>query len=290
MDKKLFVTDLDGTLFKDDKTISNCDLKILKRLKKRGVYTAIATGRSSYSFEKAFGLLGMLEGDNTPAVDYIIFSTGAGIMEFETGNLLLANELSPEKIRPVTQFFNELKFDYMVHQAIPDTRSFFYKSHGGANPDFDSRLALYPDYASVLTDDHNFIQPATEVLAIVPPGRIDSDKIGRIKEELAAYSVIQATSPLDHSSTWIEVFCSGVSKSQSAKWLAGMLGVKKKHIVAVGNDYNDLDLLETAGESFVVENAPQVLKNSFKVVSSNNDSGVSRAVELSSVLGLPKAF
>jgi hypothetical protein len=45
----------------------------------------------------------------------------------------------------------------------------------------------------------------------------------------------------------------------------------------VGNDYNDLDLLEWAAHSFVVENAPDDMKNRFETVSSNNNGGVAEA-------------
>jgi len=47
----------------------------------------------------------------------------------------------------------------------------------------------------------------------------------------------------------------------------------------VGNDYNDLDLLEWAGKSYVVENAPTDLKARFPAVASNNHGGVAEAAK-----------
>ena len=49
--------------------------------------------------------------------------------------------------------------------------------------------------------------------------------------------------------------------------------------LSIGNDYNDLDLLEWAASSFVVENAPDDLKDRFPVVASHNESGVAEAVQ-----------
>jgi hydroxymethylpyrimidine pyrophosphatase-like HAD family hydrolase len=46
----------------------------------------------------------------------------------------------------------------------------------------------------------------------------------------------------------------------------------------VGNDYNDLDLLEWAGSSFVVANAPPDLTDRFPTVASNDDCGVAEAI------------
>jgi hydroxymethylpyrimidine pyrophosphatase-like HAD family hydrolase len=47
---------------------------------------------------------------------------------------------------------------------------------------------------------------------------------------------------------------------------------------AIGNDYNDQDLLEWAALGFVVENTPAELKTPFLQVASNNDGGVADAV------------
>ncbi|MBW2583573.1 MAG: HAD hydrolase family protein [Deltaproteobacteria bacterium] len=48
-------------------------------------------------------------------------------------------------------------------------------------------------------------------------------------------------------------------------------------IVSVGNDYNDIDLLEWTPSSYVVNNAPSDLKNRFTCVASNNNGGVAEA-------------
>lgn len=85
---------------------------------------------------------------------------------------------------------------------------------------------------------------------------MDPNEFQEIRQALTGFSVILATSPLDHESAWVEVFPRGVCKSRSAQWLASRLGIEQKDVAAVGNDYNDQDLLEWAGQAFVVENAP----------------------------------
>ncbi|MCP4045415.1 MAG: HAD hydrolase family protein, partial [Gammaproteobacteria bacterium] len=64
-----------------------------------------------------------------------------------------------------------------------------------------------------------------------------------------------------------------------ASWLASRLDTDPADIMAIGNDYNDLDLLEWAQQSFVVENAPIELKSRFQQVASNDNGGVAEAVE-----------
>ena len=273
---KLFIADFDGTFLKDDKTISGKDIKTLEILRQKKIFTSIATGRSVYSFNKALKTIGLA--DNSLPIDYLIFSTGAGIMEFHGGRVIYQKALPISDISKITDYLDHRRFDYMVHKSIPDTQYFLYKSHGKDNPDFYKRLALYKEYALPLEQSHCHKDPSTEVLAIIP-GRVNMDDLEIIKKDLSGFSVIHATSPLDHKSSWIEIFHKDVSKSKAASWLVKRLGIGRQNVLSVGNDYNDQDLLAWSGKGFVVKNAPDSLKQIFKTVSSNNLCAVSEAIK-----------
>lgn len=281
MRKSLFVTDFDGTLLTDEKRIAKQDLDTLLRLRKKNIVTAIATGRSLYSLERALEQIG-LRGDQLP-VDYFIFSTGAGIMALAQGSIIRSLCVCARDIRKITSCFDARKLDYMVHRAIPHTRYFLYKSHGEKNPDFQKRILLSPIFSKPLNNGQAMYDTATQVLAIMP-GKASVDLMASIRLDLFAYSVIHATSPLDHFSSWIEVFNKQVSKSQAASWLASTLGINQSDVISVGNDYNDQDLLEWSGKGYLVANAAPDLKLLFKTVSSNNHCGVSQAAVASGLL------
>jgi HAD superfamily hydrolase (TIGR01484 family) len=283
MRKKLFITDFDRTLLKDDKTIALTDIRTLEKLRQNNIVTAVATGRSVYSFEKALKVLGMVGGQNPFPVDYLIFSTGAGIMQLFDGNVIWKKSVPSYDVGKISTYFDHRKFDYMVHKSIPDTRQFLYKIHGCNNSDFQARLALYKEFASPLEEGLSLFKDATEVLAVIPNGA-STDFIETIKKDLADFSVIPATSPLDHKSIWIEVFHKDVSKAKTASRLAKKLGIEQKNVISVGNDYNDQDLLAWSGKGFVVENAPENMKKKFQTVFSNNDCGVTRAAQLAGLV------
>ncbi len=295
MQKKLFITDFDGTLLRDDKTISQKDIDALKYLKKKGVIRCIATGRSIYSFEKALKNLSYATFSEFP-IDYLIFSTGAGIMDFNTGVIMKNISLTKSDIIFIADYFEESKLDYMIHRQIPDTHCFVYKSHGKENSDFFNRIKLYKEYSSPLPEDKrlNGFSRSTEILAVLPYDFLNDssndssyasfyDKsfelIERIRQDFSKYSVVTATSPLDHKSLWVEVFNKDVSKSKAASFLAEKLDVKKESVISTGNDYNDMDLLKWSSKGFVVENAVEELKEMFEQVPSNNDSGISYLIE-----------
>ncbi|MFH1154813.1 MAG: HAD family hydrolase [Pseudomonadota bacterium] len=278
MPGKLFITDLDGTLLRDDKTIGDRDSAALERLGNLGICRAAATGRSLYSF---LGLMENLKksrpGWDLP-LDYVIFSTGAGIMDYPACSLLKTFSLNPGEVVRAAACFEEQGLDYMVHRPVPDTREFMYRYQGGDNPDFLARISLYKAFGSSLDGrDLSGFGPATELLAILPPA-VDTSVVGLIRSRLDGLNVIRATSPLDHVSTWVEVFPATVSKSRAAAWLAGRIGVDPLTVMSVGNDYNDVDLLEWSGRGLVVANAPGDLRCRFVTVGSNNECGMADAI------------
>jgi len=281
MKKSLFITDFDGTLLTDDKTIAPQDIATLSRLQENNIVTAIATGRSLYSFQRAVKQLN-LEGNRLP-VDYLIFSTGAGIMAISGESMIHSHSISAGDIRKITRYFDATQVDYMVHKAIPDTRYFLYKSHGRKNPDFQERILLYQQFSTPLKKGQALYDTATQVLAIVPGG-LPISRVSEIRADLFEYSVIHATSPLDHCSSWIEVFNKQVSKSMAAAWLASALKIRQADVISVGNDYNDQDLLEWSGKGYLVANGACDLKAHFTLVSSNNHCGVSQAALMSHLL------
>ena len=253
----MFITDFDGTLLTDDRRIRSRDLDTLARLRAAGVITVIATGRSLDSFGRALGQMGL--GTKELPLDYLIFSTGAGIMAWPGEQLIRTCSIPKHGVVEIAACFDRLGFDYMIHKAVPDTSYFLFKFISGNNPDFVRRMEMYADFGSPLGEGNTMYDHATEVLAIVPGG-LPAEQLEALRCELSGFSVIKATSPLDHSSSWIEVFPAGVSKRDSAKWLARHLDVGQETVTAVGNDYNDEDLLAWAGQAFLMDNSPDVLK------------------------------
>jgi HAD superfamily hydrolase (TIGR01484 family) len=260
--------DLDGTLLRSDRTFAGPDLEALRMLGNLNVVRTIATGRSLASFNTVIV-------SDLP-VDYLIFSTGAGVLRYPDREIIRKVHLEPSRVSRACDVLRACRLDFMVHRTIPDNHMFaYFRSHEG-NTDFERRIELYQQFAIPLADAADDFGLATQLLAVVPPGNA-GPALEKIRAELTDFNVIQTTSPLDGKSTWIEIFPSTVSKSQTAAWLADTLGIDKHSIVSVGNDYNDLDLLEWSASSYVVKNAPADIKSRFACVASNNDGGVAEA-------------
>jgi hypothetical protein len=266
----LVMTDLDGTLLHSEGTFSAANLAVLQALGRQRILRCIATGRSLYSALRVL--------PPTFPIDYLIFSSGAGIVEWPTQQLLVAHHLSRTEVAAVVRLLTEVRLDFMVHRPIPDNHYFAYQSTGRDNPDFVRRCQRYRDFATPFTAASQ-CETACQVLAIDPRDGPRSH-YESVKQQLPELKVIRSTSPLDGRSTWIEIFPPAVSKGRAGAWLARQHKLAPDHVLALGNDYNDLDLLRWAGQSFVVSNAPADLKQQYRSVRSNNDDGFAEAVNL----------
>ncbi len=80
MKTKIIFIDLDGTLIGDNRKVSERNLNSLQRAGDLGITRVIATGRSLFSFRKSIPL-------DFP-IDYLIFSSGAGVMDWKTQQLI----------------------------------------------------------------------------------------------------------------------------------------------------------------------------------------------------------
>ena len=263
----MVITDLDGTLFTSLQTVSHRDYQTLELLGRHKIHRVIATGRSHFSALKVLP-------PDFP-IDYLIFSTGAGIQEWNTKKHIYARNLQSDEVAFISRLLVEHQIDFMILDPVPDSHRFCYIRTGRENPDFDRRLVHYKPFIYSMDVTNDSYRPACQILAIIPEG---PSKYDEIKNKLADYKVIRTTSPLDGETTWVEIFPGDVSKGHAAEWLCKNLSCPPDSVIAIGNDYNDLDLLNWADHSFVVDNAPSELKEKYIVTDKNTKNGFSKAI------------
>ncbi len=256
MPRKILFCDLDGTLIARGEGLSDDNLEMLKCLRAGGVIVALASGRSPFSLSKVV----------MPQMpfDYAIFSTGVGIIDWQSQEILLRRELSESQVNQALDILRQERIDTMVQAAVPDNHLFQYQqfsSEEESGTDFCRRIRYYKDFCSPLPPE-SWRGPASQLLAVLHP---DDPRFLRILPQLQDFSVIRATSPLDAHSIWLEIFAPGVSKSSAASWLSGQLP-DSLATYALGNDHNDMDLLAWAGHSLIAPDAPAELQAKFTVL------------------------
>lgn len=247
----LLVSDLDGTLLGPSGKLHQDDYNTLQALGSDRVIRVLATGRSLFSLRRVIQ-------DDFP-IDFLILSGGTGIMDWHTKKLLVQHTLDGPSLQKAILLLQQSKVSFMVHEPLPENHRFVFHRNGQVNSDFETRLSSYKGYGRPMVE---IPEAASQIVTIFPPDQhLPRDTMSRLK----GFEIVRATSPIDHASVWYELHHSRSTKSNAAGWLAKRLGVGIEHTVAVGNDYNDLDLLHWAGQAFVVGNAPDELRQQFSV-------------------------
>lgn len=267
----MVVTDLDGTLLDSTARLRGGDRAALEALGAAGIVRVVATGRSLWSARQVLS-------EDFP-IDYLIFSSGVGIVEWGGARLLRMHTMAPPVAARLAARLAALDLDFMVHRAAPDNHHFYYRRGlrgGPSNPDFERRCHRYRDFAEAWP---GYLPPGAGVSQLLVVERPGAESCrGALASEFGDCNVVRTTSPLDHVTPWVEFFPAAVAKSIAAGWLCRRCGIDPRCVLAVGNDYNDRDLLAWAGAANVVANAPAELRARYPVVASNDAGGFGEAV------------
>ena len=243
---RLVVSDLDETLLRrDDKSVSPADREAIRACRERGVKFVPASGRGCRSIAKTLRELGVEDA----AGEYVISFNGGAITENRGERLLhfagLPFSLAEEFYR------RSLQYDVCVHVYTKDTVYVY-------NYVEDERRFLEGRMEVVEISDKNldFLR-GTEIVKCLYMNT-DHAYLEGIAEELR-----DLTGEVDvsySSNRYLEFNRRGVNKGAGLRRLAEILGVDMADTMAIGDNYNDLTMIQAAGLGVGVANTVEALK------------------------------
>ncbi len=270
MELKMVVTDLDGTLLQNDQSISKEDLETLNLLGRLGICRVAATGRNLFKVRKVL----------TPAdpFDYVICSSGAGIVDWQKQEIIRAINLPEELTARLIHYLIEKSHNFKVSDCFPDNHNFFWWKNYEC-PEIDRYVEHHAKMgkAEEIVPGNKYC--SSQLLLFFPKR---SNQFDLIKKELLAQfneiSIIRTTSPLDENWLWMEIFPKGISKAHGIAEICHLKGINRKETLGIGNDFNDLEMLDFTHLSYVVHNSPEELKEKFLISLPHHENGFSHAV------------
>jgi Cof subfamily protein (haloacid dehalogenase superfamily) len=267
---KMVITDLDGTLLQNDHTISDKDLETLNLLGEMGICRVAATGRNLFKVRKAL--------KPSDPFDYVICSSGAGIIDWQSQEIIRAIDLTEELTTRLIQYLIEKGYNFKVSDIFPDNHNFFWwKNH--ECPELERYIEVHSKmgHAEEIVAGRKY--NSSQLLLFFSK---KSDRFEKVKKELLSQfgelSVIRTTSPLDENWLWMEIFPKGISKAHGIAEICHLKGINRKETLGIGNDFNDLEMLDFTHLSYVVHNSPEELKEKFLISLPHHESGFSHAV------------
>ncbi|MEA1873048.1 MAG: HAD family hydrolase [Bacteroidota bacterium] len=264
---KLVALDYDGTLAQPNSKVAEAEVAALKQLGEKQIVRVVATGRSLFSADEVM--------KSELPIDYLVFSSGVGVMHWKSREIIHRNDLNVELATHLIADLHRRKLNFMVHHPVPDNHMFYYHKSDKNAPDFERRISIYKAFARPFEKDLIFTG-ISQLLIIVGDVNEGLKHLSDLRVAYPELNVVRTTSPLDNNSMWIEIFPKHVSKASGIQFLANKYGFNSKGIVCVGNDFNDLDMLNYAGAAYVVDNAPNELKTKFNCIPANHEGGVAQ--------------
>lgn len=268
---KLVATDLDGTFLRNDKSISKENMDTLHALGERGILRVAATGRNLQKTREVIA-------GHVP-FDYIVFSSGAGVYDCRKEELLFYRNIDKEMVRQIAAFLIEKDLNFHLFKAVPDNHQCWYYRGSVYCTEFEAYSGYNRNHSEPWPAGELLDVEACQFLVLFPN---NYELFIRLKEELQALftgiKVLRASSPLETGYIWMEIFHPSVSKGNGVKYLCDTLQIDHEHTLGIGNDFNDLDLLEFTRYSYLVDNSPHELKDRFLLTRSNEESAFAYAV------------
>lgn len=262
---KAIITDLDGTILPHGGTISPETVRTLEEAATKRMTRIIATGRNLFAAMKVI--------PTDLPIDYLVFSSGAGIVRWHDKQVIFSEHLSQEEARNIADYLWNFNINFTIQREIPNNHLFYYTDIYPANEDYRKRLEMNRSFGQLISNSEDIQGQGTQFVMIVESRQVRL--IEQIRADLSAYSVIRSTSPIDNTAIWIEIFPKTINKGHTCSHLLKQLGLSGKECAGIGNDYNDVDFLDICGVSGLVANAPNRLKPHYKSVASDRNNGFS---------------
>lgn len=270
MSYKLFVADMDGTLLDDHKKLSDKNIQTIKKLQNFGIRFAVATGRHDSMIKSYLKHLDL----HVP----VISCNGAMVREPFGDQVLLSQALPKEQSLAVIDICKEKNATFHIygHESIfgekLSHKMLYYHNLNKALPSKEqTKLVIVPDCKDIVFNEP---EPLYKFLILSDTNKGLSDIQDRL-DKLEGLTVCQSMPKL------FDVMKEGITKAYALQKLSESLGIKRNEIVAIGDQFNDIDLIEYAGLGIAVANAENALKEKADMVTiaNNNEDAVSEAIE-----------
>lgn len=251
---KLIATDLDGTFLNENSSISDYNKKVFQSLIKKGIQIILSTGRPFNGMKRYKDII---ENDN-----HSIVFNGAIIAD-TNGNFIYNKLIDSDTSKLICSLHN--KYNVYLHvyseeQYIVSKPDFYYQMYIEREKITDTIIGL--------ENVKNF--EFSKMLFIG-----DRDELEKLQNEIR-YNNFKVHTSFSHTN-FLEVLAYGINKGSALEWLCSKKGIKREEVIAFGDNYNDIEMIEYAGIGIALGNAEEELKRKADYIClSNNEDGVGR--------------
>ncbi len=259
----MIATDLDGTLLRDDGSLSDRSRRALATARSRGIKVVAATGRPARVIDLVF--------PDCDLIDIAVCGNGTNLYVPGSGTIDILHPLPATTLNHVVE---------TIVRLIPDAG---FAIETGHRVLFEENYRFRPTLDTsrdVVTRDRLLGEPSVKLMVWLPSGEPATEwaRLAPLLGELVSCTWSGTSAPF-------EIAAAGVSKGAALTALAAGWDIEAADVIAFGDASNDVPMLTWAGTSYAVANADLVAcRAATHATASNTDDGV--ALVLEAALGI----
>ncbi len=252
-DYKLMAIDIDGTLLDKNSQIRQSTCDALKKMKDHGITVTFATGRF---YPDAVYFAKMLK-FSCP----MILLHGA-LIQSQDGKIIKKTELPPESVPVLIDIAKKEKVPFQIFHDNYLVIEKWSKWN-------DIYLSFSEIDPFVVTDISQYLKDQKSPFSFIflgPEQRMA--ELRKVVEDRLSNSIAIASA---HPKL-LEIIAPNVSKGRALKELAEIKNIDLSQTIAIGDSYNDIEMIEAAGLGVAMGNAPQEVKDVADYITKDNDN------------------
>ncbi len=266
---RLLAIDIDGTLLDPSFQVSSANLAALKRAHNLGVEVVLVTGRRHTFALPVAEALGF---------EVALISSNGALTKSSTGELFHRDLLPASTARDICGYMRPYRDCLVLTFDI-----------SGRGEIVLEQTVTHPSIQRWMEKNADFIEHVTPIERSLTSDPVQAMFCGGVERMKAAeQALIAGRFPMTLLKTQyvardlciLDILNAGCSKGHALERWAGHRGFRRDQVMAIGDNYNDVEMLEFAGIPVIMGNASDDLKqNGWHVTLGNDQSGVAAAVE-----------
>lgn len=263
---KLITIDVDGTLVTPLKRLTKENIAAIERAKDAGIHIALVSGRPFHSMIDINKKLGLDKKGH-----FTICQNGSYVFDNFTQKPMFGTFQSPEDLVKIEKLLENFRLDI---SAMDGENFYSNKKNPNIYTKIDAKIHKMPikkvDYETLPVD-----MKFGRFMVLGSKGEIK-----RFVENMPAY-IRENYYPVQTAPFLVEIMNKNTNKGHAISQMAEKLGYKMEEVMAIGNEKNDIPMLEAAGFAVAMGNAVDELKKyADYITKSNLKSGVGHAIDM----------
>lgn len=264
MSIKLVAIDIDGTLLDSNRKISPKVKETLQRANESGIYIVLCTGRPLPGVTEQLAELD-LYGPN----DYVITYNGSLVQATQSNEIISQYTLSYEDF---------LEIELTARKAGVHLHTIDDKAIYTANRDI-GKYTVHEAYLVDMPLKYRTVEEMTPDMSIIKMMMIDEPEVLDQAISVLPESFTTKFTTVKSTEFYYEILNKEASKGNALAKLADHLGIAQSEVMAIGDNENDLSMIEYAGIGVAMGNATENVKRAADILTTSNDEdGVAEAL------------